>query len=55
MNNSGTLYATTKVVDPIGNAAGEANRKGTKVSYKDVDDRIMAVVEYNHGATITTT
>jgi RHS repeat-associated protein len=55
VNNSGNLYATTKVVDPIGNAAWEANRKGTKLSYKDVDDRIMAVVEYNHGAPITTT
>ncbi|WP_243374939.1 SpvB/TcaC N-terminal domain-containing protein [Geotalea sp. SG265] len=55
VNNSGTLYATTKVVDPIGNAAWEANRKGTKLSYKDVDDRIMAVVEFNHGAPITTT
>ena len=52
--SSGVLYATTKVVDPIGNAAGEANRKGTKISFKDVDERIAAVVEYNNGAPITT-
>jgi YD repeat-containing protein len=55
VNNTGILYATTKIVDPIGNAASEANRKGTKVSYKDVDDRIMAINEYNFGAPITTT
>ena len=55
VNNAGLLYATTKVVDPIGTAADEANRKGTKISFKDVDDRIGAVVEYNYGAPITTT
>ena len=31
------------------------NCKGTKISFKDVDDRIGAVVEYNDGAPITTT
>lgn len=54
ISNSNTLYATTKVVDPIGFAASEANRKGTKISYKDVDDRIGAVVEYNFGSPIIT-
>ncbi|HEY6872131.1 MAG TPA: RHS repeat-associated core domain-containing protein [Geobacteraceae bacterium] len=55
LNTGDIVYATTKVVDPIGTAAGEANRKGTKVSFKDVDERIAAVVEYNNGSPITTT
>jgi RHS repeat-associated protein len=46
VNNTGVTYAMTTVVDPEGNAGGGTGR-GTKISYKDVDDRIMAVVEYN--------
>ncbi len=53
VNATSPVYATTKVVDPIGNAVGGG--KGTKVSYKDVDDRIMAVVEYNNTIPIITT
>ena len=55
LTTGGLVYATTKVVDPIGTAADEANRKGTKISFKDVDERIAAVVEYNFGSPITTT
>jgi len=55
VNGTGPLYATTRVVDPIGNASGGLGNKGAKVSYKDVSDRIVAVVEYDKGAPITTT
>ncbi len=54
VNNSGNLYAMTIVVDPEGNKVGGANRRGTKVSYKNVDDRIVTVTEYNNGAPVTT-
>ena len=53
VNATSSVYATTKVVDPIGNAVGGG--KGTKVSFKDVDDRIVAVVEYNNTIPIITT
>jgi RHS repeat-associated protein len=55
VSNSGNLYAMTIVVDPEGNKVNGANRRGTKVSFKDVDDRIVAVTEYNNGVPITTT
>jgi YD repeat-containing protein len=38
----------------MGTAAFETNRKGIKLTYKDVGERIAAVVEYNQGAPITT-
>ncbi len=46
VNGSGPLYAATVVVDPEGNKPSPVHQ-GTKVSYKDVQDRIVAVVEYN--------
>ena len=52
---NGNTYAKTVVIDPEGNKAGGANFRGTKISYKDVADRIVAVIEYNKGAPIITT
>lgn len=49
------IYARTTVIDPIGNSPEGTGFKGRKESYKDVADRIMAVVEYNNGVKITTT
>jgi RHS repeat-associated protein len=49
------VYATTTVIDPIGNKTGGTGTKGKKVSYKDVDDRIMAVVEFNNTVPVITT
>jgi RHS repeat-associated protein len=54
VGNTGNLYAMTTVVDPEGNKVNGANRRGTKTSFKDVHDRIMAVVEYNNGLPIIT-
>ncbi len=42
----GHVYAKTAVVDPEGNNPNGKHR-GTKISYKDVDDRIVGVIEYN--------
>ena len=55
VGNAGSLYDMAIVVDPEGNKVGGANMRGTKVSYKDVHDRIVARVEYNNGTPITTT
>ena len=43
---STTVFRTT-VIDPEGSLVAGANGRGTKISYKDVHDKIVAVVEYN--------
>ncbi len=43
---TGNLFKT-RVIDPEGSLVNGAEGRGTKISYKDVHDRIHAVVEYN--------
>ncbi len=50
----GSTMFKTVVKDPIGYLAGSGG-KGAKVSYRDVHDNILAVVEYNSSSPITTT
>ena len=42
-----TQYFKTTVIDPEGSLVAGAGNRGTKISYKDVKDRILAVVEFN--------
>ncbi|HAK59486.1 MAG TPA: hypothetical protein DCO77_03755, partial [Nitrospiraceae bacterium] len=54
VNAGGPLYAKITMIDPEGNRVNGANRRGTKVTFKDVSNNVVAAVQYNNGASITT-
>jgi RHS repeat-associated protein len=51
---SGKRYALTITKDPEGNRPGASEYRGRKDTYRDVDDRIIAVIEYNNSQAIKT-